>query len=77
MSEFIRIPDQEYNKIYGQFRMQLNGVFQPFNTYGLHIFIPGAIETIVALAELAGERVRGKDTPITIEHANRRIRRKK
>jgi len=67
------IPDEEYQKAIGQLRLQLNGVFQPFQAYGLNVFIPGAIEETIKLAEDFSLRVRGYDKPIDLD----RIRRKK
>ncbi len=86
MSEFVKIPDETYEKIWGQFRMQVTGVFDFMRVdeklpvryvYGLGAFIPGAVDTIVALAEIACERVRGRDIPITLDYANHRIKKKK
>ena len=56
----------------GQFRLQLTGVFQPFNQYGLDIFILGAIHEIVKLAEDFSLRVRGQDKPIDLSRIRRR-----
>lgn len=62
--EYFWLSDEEYKKAIGQFRLQLNGVFEPFNMYGMDIYIPAAKEQIVELAEAFGKRVRGKDKPI-------------
>ena len=62
-----RISQGEYDKAKGQLRLQLNGVFQAFNLYGLHIFINGAIDEVMELAEQFGQRVRGKDIPIQLK----------
>ncbi len=67
-----RIPEEEYNKAVGQLRLQLNGVFEPFNSYGLDIFIPGAISEVVRLAEDFGLRIRGVDKPISLEYVRRK-----
>ena len=61
-----KISDGDYSKALGQLKLQLNGVFRPFNMYGQHIYIPGAIDEVVDLAEQFGMRVRGKDTPIIL-----------
>ena len=61
-----KIPQKEYDKARGQLKLQLNGVFEPFNCYGLGAFIPEAIEQAVMLAEQFGQRVRGKDMPIVL-----------
>jgi len=67
------LPEDDYQKAVGQLRLQLNGVFQPFNQYGLEVFIPGAIHEVVKLAEDFSLRVRGYDKPIDLE----RIRKKR
>jgi hypothetical protein len=61
------LPDDEYLKARGQLAMQYNGVLEPFKIYGLDIFIPGAIEQAVRLAEDFSLRCRGVDKPIDIE----------
>lgn len=61
------LSDEEYAKAVGQFRLQLNKVFQPFNLYGLDVYIPGAVNEITRLAEDFGLRVRGVDKPIVLE----------
>ena len=63
-----KIPQEAYDKACGQLRLALNDVFQPFNTYGLHIFIPGAIDECIELAEKFGKRVRKKDIAISLEY---------
>jgi len=67
------LPDEEYRKAVGQLRLQLNGVFEPFQGYGLKEFIPGAVVECVKLAEDFALRVRGVDKPISLE----RVRTKK
>ena len=62
-----KIPEDAYRKAVGQFRLALNDVFKPFNCYGLHIFIPGAIDEIIELTEKFGMRVRKKDIAISVE----------
>ena len=67
------LTEEEYKKAEGQLRLQLNGVFGPFNQYGLHIFVPGAIDEVVKLAQSFSLRTRGVDKPISLD----RIRSKK
>jgi len=43
------LPEAEYQKARGQLSLQFNGVFFPFNGYGLHVFIPSAIVESVKL----------------------------
>lgn len=66
------LSEDEYNKAVGQLRLHMANVFEPFDKYGLHVYIPQAIVEAVKLCEDFGLRVRGVDKPISIE----RIRRK-
>ena len=61
------LPDREYAKAVGQLRLQLVGVFHPFDVYGQGVFIPQAVEECVRLAEDFGLRVRGVDKPVSLE----------
>ena len=63
----IWLSGEDYKKAVGQLRLQFNGVFEPFRVHGLDIFIPGAIDEAVKLAEDFGLRVRGIDHPISID----------
>ena len=62
-----RVEQEEYDKAIGQLRLQLNGVFAPFDLYGLGIFIVGAKEEVVELCEAFALRVRGKSVPIIVK----------
>ena len=64
MSNYPKIPQSDYDKAKGQLRLQLHGVFEPFNCYGLQAYIPEAVEQVVHLCEQFGKRVRGVDAPI-------------
>ena len=66
------LPDKEYKKIEGIFKLQLNEVMKPFNMYGLGEFIPGAIEEIIALSVDFSIVLRGKDKPISIKYVRRK-----
>ena len=61
------LSDEDYSKAVGQLRLQLNGVFRPFDLYGLDVFIPGAIDEVIKLCEDFGLRVRGVEQPISLE----------
>ena len=69
-----RIPQDKYDKAKGQLKLQLNGVFEPFNCYGLGAYIPEAIEQVVLLAEQFGQRVRGDDIPIALNNYKRKYK---
>ena len=66
------LPDKEYQKAIGQFRLQLNSVFEPFQAYGLKDHIPGAVAEIVKLAEDFSLRVRGVEKPISLDYIRRK-----
>jgi len=69
------LPKEDYDKAVGQFRLQLNGVMEPFRQYGQDVFIPQAIEECVRLAEDFGLRVRGMPKPIALEMVRKNGRR--
>lgn len=74
--EFEDIPsvvlsDEEYVKAIGQFRLAVGAALTCFDMYGLGVFIKGAQDEIVRLAEDFGLRVRGVDKPIGIEYVRR------
>ena len=69
---YSKIAQEDYDKAKGQLRLQLNGVFEPFNCYGLGAYIPEAIEQVVLLAEQFGQRVRGDDIPIALNNYKRK-----
>lgn len=66
------LEQKDYDKAVGQFRLQLNGVLSVFAMYGMRDYIPSVVEEIVELAEMFGQRVRGKDIPISRTYARRR-----
>jgi hypothetical protein len=61
------LPEDEYRKILGQFRLNLHDTLGCFNMYGLGELIPGAEEEIMDLLEASLKRVRGRDVPIQIK----------
>ncbi len=66
------LSDEDYRKAITQLRLQVGGVFEPFDMYGLQTFIPTAIDEIVKLCEDFGLRVRGVDKPISLEKVRRK-----
>jgi len=57
----------EREKAIGQFRLQLNGVFEPFCGkvhYGQNVFVPQAIEEIIELSLKLHNRLNGVDMPM-------------
>ncbi len=66
MVEYSRLPDDEYAKLIGQFRLRLNGIMRPFNAYGMNVYVSQACEQIVQLTEIFGMNVRGKKKPLPI-----------
>ena len=63
------VPDEEYEKLIGQTRLQLNGLYSCFHGYGHDTFIPEVIEETIRICENFGLRVRGVD-----RHLNVRVR---
>lgn len=72
-SKGMYLPEEEYGKALGQFRLALNGVFLPFNCYGLQDLVPGAITQTINLTEDFSLRVRGIDKPISYDYVRRKI----
>jgi reverse gyrase len=70
---YVVLNDEDYTKAVGQFRLAVGAVLAIFNMYGMDVYIKGAQDEIVQLAEDYGQRIRGIDKPISIEY----IRRKK
>ena len=68
------LPELEYQKAVGQFRLQLNGIFTPFHGYGHDVFILPAIDEVTRLTEDFGLRVRGVDKPLSLIEIRRRSR---
>jgi len=60
------LSDEEEEKAWGQFNLQLNGVFTPFKMYGQDIYVAGAKEEIMALAYQLHWRLSGLDIPIQL-----------
>ena len=59
-------------KAEGQLRLQIMGVLQVFNCYGLGDFIPEATAEIVKLAQQYHERMNGNDVPIRSNYSRGR-----
>ncbi len=68
------LSQEEYQKAVTQLRLQLNGVFEPFDIYGLGAFIPSAVMEAVKLCEDFGLRVRGIDKPLSLEDVRNQVR---
>ena len=66
------LPDGKYTKLKGILRLQLNEVMKPFRMYGQDIYIAGAIDEIIELAEDFSMNCRGKDKPISIAYVRRK-----
>jgi len=70
------LPQEEYNKTVGQLRMSAYGIFDFLKVdnkvpvrymYGTEVFVHGAVQEIVRLAEDFGLRVRGVDKMFSVE----------
>lgn len=69
---FVVLSDEEYTKAIGQFRLAVNAMLGVFDRYGQGVYIPGASDEIVRLAEDFGLRVRGVDKPISLAYIRRK-----
>ena len=76
MTEYFRLPDDEYKKAVSQFKRQVGALLA--STYSMHGYqdhAPGVAQVITDLAEQFGIRIRGKDIPIQLpSHIKRRIK---
>lgn len=66
------LTDEQYRKLEGIFKLQLNKVMEPFRMYGLGDHIPGAIDEIVKLTVDFSLVLRGKDKPVSIDYVRRK-----
>jgi hypothetical protein len=58
------MPDNKREHAIGQFRLQLNGVFEPFTFYGQDIYIHQAKIEVEKMALALHRRLNGEDVPI-------------
>jgi hypothetical protein len=65
--------EEDKKKAVGQFRLQLNAVFEPFMCYGQQDLIPEVIGEIVKLSLQLHERLSGKDVPIQTQYKRERL----
>ena len=50
---------KDFTKAVGLFKLQLNGLMQPFMGYGLQIYVPETTEHIITAALLLHDRLNG------------------
>ena len=67
-----KIPQEQYDKAKGQFRLGLNSIMNCFRCYGMDKDVDEAMEEIIALTEQFAMRVRGADKPIKVRETPRR-----
>ena len=60
------LEQEKYEKVMGQARLQLNGIFEPLRMYGQGVYADSAIEEVMHIIEQVGKALRGKDAPITV-----------
>ena len=63
MKEYMWLSDDDWNKLVGQFRMQVGETLSIFNMYGMGDWVGGAVEEIVELFVDGTQKVRGMDKP--------------
>ena len=61
------LPEDEYNKILGQYRLQLNGLLLPLRLYGQGQFVDMVSEQLVILGAQLHYKLIGIDTPYEVE----------
>ena len=66
------LPDDEYQQAKADLAREIEKVFALFRLHGLDIFIPGAVEVIVRLAEDFSLKVRGMNKEINLENIQNR-----
>ena len=65
-TDYIRLPQDQYNKLKFQTQGQFGAILNVFRCYGLDPFVDDAIGECMKVAEAFGMAVRGKDKPIII-----------
>ena len=67
------LSQEEYDKAINQLRLQIGGALHPLRMYGQGELVDGAIVELVKLTEAFGLRVRGIDSPISLEMVKRKL----
>jgi len=67
-----KISQEEYDKLVGLFRLQLNGIMNCFRCYGQDYDVDEASEEIEKLAIQFSMRIRGKDISLKVRDEPRR-----
>ena len=66
MSNYIKLPEEQYHKLLFQTRGQYGAILNVFRCYGMDIFVDQAIEECMRVTENFGQAVRGDEKPIHI-----------
>jgi len=66
MSNYIKLPEEQYKKLLFQTRGQFIAILNIFKCYGMDVFVDQAIEECMKVTENFGQAVRGSDKPIHI-----------
>ena len=66
------LEQEKYDKVMGQARLQLNGIFEPLRMYGQNVYVDLAIEEVMHIIVQVSKAIRGKDSPIIIRPEYRR-----
>ena len=66
MSDYIKLPEEQYRKLCFQARGQFAAILNIFRSYGMSKYVDIAIEECMRVTENFGQAVRGDDKPIHI-----------
>ena len=63
------LPEEEYKKAVGQLRLNIGAILdRTFRMHGMEVYVPGATDAIINLAEKFALRCRGVDSPIQTDY---------
>ena len=73
-NDFYWLPQNRYEKLKGQTRLQIANILKPFDVYGQGVYINPAVEACMLVIEETWDVIRGEDKPIDIDLIRRRKR---
>ena len=63
---YLWLSDDEYAHLMFSTRAQVGAILNCLRGYGQSIIVDGAIQELMLLFDLFGQRIRGKDIPVTV-----------